>query len=151
MKTYLYDTNILLYAIRNDKHWQFIRETLDLDDYKDNVMSVVSWGELYSLALQNRWGTKRFDLIDRLDETFIIANIFEMEIIQRYADIDAYSRGKLEGQPLGTSARTMGKNDLWIAATASILGITLLTTDGDFDHLKSVFLDIEKIVFPSVL
>jgi predicted nucleic acid-binding protein len=54
MKTYLYDTNILLYAIRNDKHWQFIRETLDLDDYKDNVMSVVSWGELYSLAQQNR-------------------------------------------------------------------------------------------------
>jgi tRNA(fMet)-specific endonuclease VapC len=148
MKTYLYDTNILVYAIRNEKHWQFISETAQLDITQDNVMSVVSWGELYSLARQNKWGIKRFDLIDRLDEVFIIADIFEMEIIQAYADIDAYSRGKLDGRPLGTSARTMGKNDLWIAATASVLGITLLTTDGDFDHLNGVFLDIEKIVFP---
>jgi tRNA(fMet)-specific endonuclease VapC len=148
MKIYIYDTNILLYAIRNEKHWQFIQDIAQLDIIQDNVMSVVSWGELYSLAKQNRWGAKRFDIIDRLDEVFIIANIFEMEIIQAYADIDAYSRGKLDGRPLGTSARTMGKNDLWIAATASVLGITLLTTDGDFDHLNGVFLDIEKIVFP---
>lgn len=34
----------------------------------------------------------------------------------------------------------MGKNDLWIAATASVTGATLLTTDGDFDHLESAFL-----------
>ena len=36
----------------------------------------------------------------------------------------------------------MGKNDLWIAATASVLDLTLLTTDKDFDHLKDVFLDL---------
>ena len=29
----------------------------------------------------------------------------------------------------------MGKNDLWIAATAKATGATLLTTDKDFDHL----------------
>ena len=38
----------------------------------------------------------------------------------------------------------MGKKDLWVAATASVLGAKLLTTDGDFDHLKGVFLDLEK-------
>lgn len=32
-------------------------------------------------------------------------------------------------------ARNMGKNDLWIAASAKAAGATLLTTDGDFDHL----------------
>jgi len=36
----------------------------------------------------------------------------------------------------------MGKNDLWIAATSSILNATLLTTDTGFDHLNSVFLTI---------
>ncbi|MDB5243595.1 MAG: hypothetical protein JWP57_4220 [Spirosoma sp.] len=37
-----------------------------------------------------------------------------------YAQIDANSQGKLKLQSLqpGMSARNMGKNDLWIAATA---------------------------------
>jgi len=34
----------------------------------------------------------------------------------------------------------MGKNDLWIAATAHVTGATLLTTDKDFDHLDPQFL-----------
>jgi len=32
-------------------------------------------------------------------------------------------------------ARTIGQNDLWIAAAAKATGATLLTTDRDFDHL----------------
>lgn len=28
----------------------------------------------------------------------------------------------------------MGKNDLWIAATASVANVTLLTTDKDFNN-----------------
>jgi predicted nucleic acid-binding protein len=39
----------------------------------------------------------------------------------------------------------MGKNDLWIAATASLIGATLLTADKDFSHLQGVFLDVEVI------
>jgi len=29
----------------------------------------------------------------------------------------------------------MGQNDMWIAATAHVLGCELVTTDKDFDHL----------------
>jgi predicted nucleic acid-binding protein len=36
----------------------------------------------------------------------------------------------------------MGKNDIWIAATASVLNATLITTDNDFDHLNGVFLPV---------
>ena len=39
----------------------------------------------------------------------------------------------------------MGKNDLWIAATAQVSGATLLTTDMDFDHLDGVLLEREWI------
>jgi predicted nucleic acid-binding protein len=39
----------------------------------------------------------------------------------------------------------MGKNDLWIAATASVLDATLLTTDNDFDHLQNEFLQVAKV------
>ncbi len=34
----------------------------------------------------------------------------------------------------------MGKNDVWIAATASVVEAVLLTTDADFDHLDPRFL-----------
>jgi predicted nucleic acid-binding protein len=43
------------------------------------------------------------------------------------------------------SSRNMGKNDIWIAATASVLNATLVTTDADFDHLNGVFLTVAYI------
>ena len=41
--------------------------------------------------------------------------------------------------------RNMGKNDLWIAATARALNIPLLTTDADFSHLDGTFLELQHI------
>lgn len=69
------------------------------------------------------------------------------QIIRRYAEIDAYSLGRNSVKPLpkGRTARQMGKNDLWIAATASVLKAALLTTDHDFDHLDKVFGDVVYI------
>lgn len=62
-----------------------------------------------------------------------------------YGQIDAYSQGKLENQPLKKSSRNMGKNDLWIAAIASLTNSTLITTDRDFSHLDKSFLDLALI------
>jgi tRNA(fMet)-specific endonuclease VapC len=39
----------------------------------------------------------------------------------------------------------MGKNDLWIGATAKTLEIPLMTTDGDFDHLNTELLTVIKV------
>jgi predicted nucleic acid-binding protein len=36
----------------------------------------------------------------------------------------------------------MGKNDIWIAATASIVDAKLVTTDKDFNHLQNNFLNL---------
>lgn len=36
----------------------------------------------------------------------------------------------------------MGKNDLWIAATASAIDATLITSDKDFDHLDGNYLTV---------
>ncbi len=63
-------------------------------------------------------------------------------MIKRYGEIDAFSQGKLVNLPLGMTARNMGKNDLWIASTASLLNATLITTDKDFQHLDKVYLDL---------
>lgn len=72
-------------------------------------------------------------------------DIWAEDILSRYAEIDAFSQNKLPAQPLSLTARNMGKNDLWIAATASILDAQLLTTDFDFDHLNGVFLNVGKV------
>ena len=39
----------------------------------------------------------------------------------------------------------MGKNDIWIAATTSVLNATLLTTDNDFNHLQNEFIELQLI------
>ena len=144
MSHYLLDTNLIVYSLRNDPRWDAVCQSYPIED-NNNFISVVSLGELWSLAYRNEWGQKRIQKLERLSQSFIIADINFESIIQRYAEIDAFSQGKLKGKPLGMSSRNMGKNDLWIAATASVLNLTLLTTDRDFDHLAFSFLSLQLI------
>jgi tRNA(fMet)-specific endonuclease VapC len=111
----------------------------------NNMISVVSSAELYSLAFQNHWSLPRIQQIDLLRKQFGEIDIYYEEIIQAYAKIDAFSQGKLLGRPLGSSSKNMGKNDLWIAATATVFNLTLLTTDADFNHLNGHFLNVDFI------
>ncbi len=76
--------------------------------------------------------------------SFVTLDIHVETVINRYAEIDAFSQNRLVDHPLGMSARNMGKNDLWIAATASVLGATLVTTDNDFTHLDNHFLTLKR-------
>lgn len=82
--------------------------------------------------MRNHWGEKRFEALDQLLNTIIVTDINSEDVIQKYAEIDTFSQGKLLDNPLSTTARNMGKNDLWIAATAAIIDATLITTDTDF-------------------
>ena len=76
---------------------------------------------------------------------FLIVDINTTETIEKYAEIDAFSQGKLETHKSGFSARNMGKKDLWIASTASVYKIELLTTDKDFEHLKEHYIKLNVI------
>ncbi len=143
---YLLDTNIALIYIRNTETTQKLEDRLDLLSGNHNlIISVVSIGELKSIAKQNQWGKLKWQKMLGVISDFLVADINTEEIIDRYAEIDAFSQGKLPEKPLGGSARNMGKNDLWIAATASVLDIELITTDGDFDHLENNFIQLKKI------
>ena len=144
MKPLLFDTNVLLLFLRGDARWSAIYEEYDLGNTL-NCLSVVCLGELYALALRNNWGERRVSQIAQLRRDFTIIDINIEDIIQKYAQIDAYSQGKLLSRPLSISARNMGKNDLWIAATASVFDMTLLTADADFEHLDKSFLTLAKI------
>lgn len=142
--TFLLDTNVLLHFLRGKR--AFFQQNFLIDDPANSiVVSAVSIGEIRSIARRNKWGKKRLDELTYLVKKLIVIDVNLDPILHGYADIDAYSQGKLEAYPLSLSARNMGKNDLWIAATASVLEAQLLTTDRDFDHLEPLFLQIPKI------
>ena len=142
---FLFDTNILLCYIRLDKKAFYIDETFQPFDAENTpILSVVSVGEIKSIALRNKWGTAKRTTLKKLLSLFIITDINSDDVLDAYAEIDTFSQGK--GKPLKMSSRNMGKNDLWIAATAYVSSSKLLTLDKDFDHLQSEYIEILKIV-----
>ena len=110
-----------------------------------SLVSIVTIGELKSFTLKNKWGKRRIQELEEFLLKFVIADINTENVVNRYAEIDAFSQGRLESKKSNFTARNMGKNDLWIAATASVLEATLLTTDNDFNHLHDEFLSVAKI------
>ncbi|MDO7874055.1 PIN domain-containing protein [Hymenobacter sp. ASUV-10] len=112
------------------------------------VLPIVVIGELKAFALKSNWGYQRVEFLEYLlEECPAVAIIDSMTDL--YARLDAYSQGKLSGLPLpyGLTARNMGKNDLWIAATALYLDMPLHTADKDFDHLLPLGLTLVREPF----
>jgi tRNA(fMet)-specific endonuclease VapC len=97
-----------------------------------------------SIALQNNWGERKVEALKKLLTQFIIIDVTgeNEELLNAYAEIDAYSKQRHPSKTLPGSAKPMGKNDMWVAATAMATNSTLLTTDGGFMHLDKEFLNI---------
>jgi len=139
---YLIDTNIIVHYVRQSETFKDVRAKLDASDNEVNlVLSEVSIGEIYSLAKRNKWRTKKMQRLNSFLSALTVFPISYPDVYEAYADIDAYSQSKHPtlSLPQGMTARNMGKNDVWIAATAYVLRATLVTTDKDFDHLQHFF------------
>ena len=144
---YLLDSNVALMYLRNaDITTEIDADFAPFSEQNMALLSVVSLAELYSIAFRHQWGTKKWQGLHLFQEQVFVTDIHVQTIIERYAEIDAYSQGRHPKLSSPHSARNMGKNDLWIAATALVLSATLLTMDKDFDHLNGVFIDLERIV-----
>ena len=99
----IFDTNLII------KH---IRRIEKLPSKVIISMPVV--GELKAFALKSDWGIQKVQFMNGIFNKFPLTEITE-ELTEIYAQIDAFSQGKLQRNPLpiGMSARNMGKNDLW--------------------------------------
>jgi len=134
---YLLDTNILILAVRGGAVWSRVQAKYQLLTAEPTpLISVVTAGELRSLAYQWGWATAKRDQMEFLLGYFKVVDILDPAVIEAYAVID--SRLQQRGY-------SHGKNDLWIAATVSVTGATLLTTDRDFDPLHPEFVTREWI------
>ncbi len=144
---YILDTNILLSLVRNNDFGVYITDKFNLFNIDNKVyISIAVRAEILSMAKQRDWGKAKFQKLESLLKNFTLLNLNEA-VVQKYVEIDAYSQGKDKNRPypFGFSAQNMGKNDLWIAATAAVTSSILLTTDKDFDHLNTVFISVIKI------
>jgi len=144
----LLDTNLLIIYNRSNDLARQIEADYQLFSGNNNVaISIVSVGESRAMLYKAGAGDRRVKLLDEKLATLTKIGLNYAEILNKYIEIDAFSQGKHKHLSTDFSARNMGKNDLWIAATASALGLKLVTTDRDFDHLSGVFLDLEYVDF----
>jgi len=150
---YLLDTNIVLIYSRANKISREIEKRYKIFNVNNRLaLSVVSLGELDALIKKLELGESRIERINSIIEKLTITEINKQEIISAYGNIDMFSQGKLKisGKNSGLSSRNMGKNDLWIAASAKVYDLTLVTTDKDFNHLQEsvidvLYVDIEEV------
>ena len=151
MNRIILDTNMCLAYVRGQSDfYEAVDQKLGLQKPDTLVIiSVVTKAELLSLGIMNGWGEKKLSTLEKLLNKMYIIDINEndADLIEAYAKIDAYSQGRLQGIPLDMSARNMGKNDLWIAATAYVANAELVTTDSDFDHLNEKWITVHKFEF----
>ncbi len=129
---HLLDTNILLAYVRQGLLFAWIEARYVLTTSAPTPsISIVTQGEMRALALRLSWGAAKTQRLNQLLNLFIIVPLPITGIIDAYARIDHYCI---------QNGLVVGKNDLWIVATAHITGATILKTDRDFDPLHGLFL-----------
>lgn len=132
------DTNILLHLLRGRRAAEVLEREYAISRRSPRaIISVVSKGELKALAYKFEWSAAQHERVDAMLDALPAADISHRSIWQRYAELDHASAA------LGVR---MGKNDLWIAATTTVVDGVLVTTDGDFDHLPPAGLRVERVL-----
>lgn len=147
MRAFILDTNILMaYFKANNRLYTKVSEENKLNDDDALIMiSAITKGEIQSLAMQNKWGERKLETLNKLLNLLITVDVSGNNhvLLNAYAEIDSYSLKRHPTKRYTGSAKPMGKNDMWIAATAFAVNATLLTTDGKFMHLDKKFIDIK--------
>ncbi len=129
---YLLDTAIVVRYVREDPLSALIESRYHLSSLPlVPLVSIVTVGELHSLAAQWEWGPAKVRKLDALVDDLVVIPLDFAGIVSAYAEIDAYCVKK--GLP-------HGENDIWIAATARVTLARLLTSDRDFDGLDPKFI-----------
>jgi len=129
-RPYFLVTSVILHLVRGKALGQRIQQTYDLIHCQPRpLVSVVSLAEARVLAEAGSWGAAKRQALDTAFRSLTIGNINHPSVIDAYVQLDLYARTHPQG------ARAMGKNDLWIAATAVAAQAVLLCTDKDFAFL----------------
>jgi len=126
----LLDTNIVIHLIRDNEIGQRVDAAFQIRHRPDRpLISIVTIGECLSLARQFKWGPQKVTVLEALLRELVVVPIDSRPVLDRFAEFHSWTK---------SIGRTIGHNDLWIAATAAATGAHLVTTDADFDPLHPV-------------
>ena len=122
---YLLDTNILVAYIRAGELGEHVEATYSLMSrpYKP-LTCEVTIGEMLALARQFGWGQPKVATLSRLLRELVRIDIGAQDVMEAYAEIECFRV---------RSGRSLGNNDVWIAAATKEADAALLTTDKDFE------------------
>jgi tRNA(fMet)-specific endonuclease VapC len=130
-QSYVLDTNILLALIRGKALGESIDNAYGLRaNLQRHVVSIASQAELLVLADRNNWAQAKRDVVNIMFENLVVLPIDGRALVDAYVAVSRVDLAWPDGP------RNMGKNDIWIAATAVSSGLPLLTTDKDFRFLN---------------
>ena len=138
--SYCLDTNVLLLLVRGKEAGTAIEAAFGLmaSPYL-HTLSIVTHGEILALADRNKWVPAKLEVLNKALEQFVTIDISGRRIVDAYRQIESFNASFPGG------AVSMGKNDIWIAASAIISGLDLITTDGDFRHLDRALLKVHRV------
>jgi len=126
------DTNVLLALIRGGELGSRIDQAYGFrGNFQRHVVSFASQAEISVLADRHSWGSAKRDALQGMFGQLVVVPIDGRPLLEAYVQISAADRNWNSG------ARNMGKNDLWIASTALVASLPLLTTDKDFLFLNN--------------
>ena len=150
MRYLVLDTCAVIHIIRKDKKGKECLNWINsLNPEPIQVISVVTKAELLSFSVIAGWQKSKTKFLDDFLKGVTYVNILptDKDLIDNYRLIDCYSKSKLpdfSGNFKKGSHNNMGKNDIWIGATALTLNATLLTADKDFDHLNGPIINVQR-------
>jgi len=150
MQYLVLDTCAVLHLLRGNKAGTEIKEWLDsLHPQPLQIISVVTRAELLTFVKMNNWGEQKLKGLNQFLKGIPTIDINHSDdlLIDNYKIIDSYSKkkaGDANGDIKQGAHITMGKNDIWIGATAKTINATLLTCDSDFDHIPFSMLKVKK-------
>lgn len=121
---YLLDTNVVLHATRKDSQVSAAVDAqfgLRQSPFRPAICEVTV-AELLAFTQSQKWGEKRKRLLDETIEQLLVIPISRREIHQRWAELYSHARSK------GLAIQA-DHNDVWIAATAHVAGLKLISAD----------------------
>ena len=128
--SYLLDTNIVSLAIKNDF---YIKQKLEVMKFEevDIYISCITYFEIRRgfLAVD---APKKRERFNQLCQNYPIIFLDDLAILEKAAEIHANLR--LKGLPIQTE-------DVLIAATAMIKGLTVLSNDSDLTRVEGLSLE----------